>query len=108
MQNLNFAADSAELLPGESERLDDIAAVLKEVPDQMFLVEGHTASVGKVKGEMQLSIERANKIAKELAGRGIPREKFICKGSGGTKPIADNSTAQGRAKNRRVEITILE
>lgn len=108
MQNLNFKPDSAELLPGENERLDQIAQVLKEVPDQMFLVEGHTASVGYEKGEMKLSVERANSVAKALIQRGIPREKFICKGSGGTKPIADNSTPEGKAKNRRVEITILE
>lgn len=108
MQNLNFKPDSAELLPGENERLDQIAQVLKEVPDQMFLVEGHTASVGYEKGEMKLSVERANSVASALIQRGIPREKFICKGSGGTKPIADNSTSEGKAKNRRVEITILE
>lgn len=108
MQNLNFKPDSAELLPGENERLDQIAQVLKEVPDQMFLVEGHTASVGYEKGEMKLSVERANSVANALIQRGISREKFICKGSGGTKPIADNSTPEGKAKNRRVEITILE
>ena len=108
MQNLNFKPDSAELLPGENERLDQIAQVLKEVPEQMFLVEGHTASVGYEKGEMKLSVERANSVANALIQRGIPREKFICKGSGGTKPIADNSTEEGKAKNRRVEITILE
>lgn len=108
MQNLNFKPDSSELLPGENERLDQIAQVLKEVPDQMFLVEGHTASVGYEKGEMKLSVERANSVANALIQRGIPREKFICKGSGGTKPIADNSTLEGKAKNRRVEITILE
>ena len=108
MQNLNFKPDSAELLPGENERLDQIAQVLKEVPDQMFLVEGHTASVGYEKGEMKLSVERADSVATALIQRGIPREKFICKGSGGTKPIADNSTSEGKAKNRRVEITILE
>lgn len=108
MQNLNFKPDSSELLPGENERLDQIAQVLKEVPDQMFLVEGHTASVGYEKGEMKLSVERANSVANALVQRGIPREKFICKGSGGTKPIADNSTQEGKAKNRRVEITILE
>lgn len=108
MQNLNFKPDSSELLPGENERLDQIAQVLKEVPDQMFLVEGHTASVGYEKGEMKLSVERANSVANALIQRGIPREKFICKGSGGTKPIADNSTQEGKAKNRRVEITILE
>ena len=108
MQNLNFKPDSAELLPGENERLDQIAQVLKEVPNQMFLVEGHTASVGHEKGEMKLSVERADSVANALIQRGIPREKFICKGSGGTKPIADNSTPEGKAKNRRVEITILE
>lgn len=108
MQNLNFKPDSSELLPGENERLDQIAQILKEVPDQMFLVEGHTASVGYEKGEMKLSVERANSVANALIQRGIPREKFICKGSGGTKPIADNSTQEGKAKNRRVEITILE
>lgn len=108
MQNLNFKPDSSELLPGENERLDQIAQVLKEVPDQMFLVEGHTASVGYEKGEMKLSVDRANSVANALIQRGIPREKFICKGSGGTKPIADNSTPEGKAKNRRVEITILE
>lgn len=108
MQNLNFKPDSSELLPGENERLDQIAQVLKEVPDQMFLVEGHTASVGYEKGEMKLSVERANSVANALIQRGIPLEKFICKGSGGTKPIADNSTPEGKAKNRRVEITILE
>lgn len=108
MQNLNFKPDSSELLPGENERLDQIAQVLKEVPDQMFLVEGHTASVGYEKGEMKLSVERANSVANALIQRGIQREKFICKGSGGTKPIADNSTQEGKAKNRRVEITILE
>lgn len=108
MQNLNFKPDSSELLPGENERLDQIAQVLKEVPDQMFLVEGHTASVGYEKGEMKLSVERANSVANALIQRGIQREKFICKGSGGTKPIADNSTPEGKAKNRRVEITILE
>lgn len=108
MQNLNFKPDSSELLPGENERLDQIAQVLKEVPDQMFLVEGHTASVGYEKGEMKLSVERANSVANALIQRGISREKFICKGSGGTKPIADNSTQEGKAKNRRVEITILE
>lgn len=108
MQNLNFKPDSSELLPGENERLDQIAQVLKEVPDQMFLVEGHTASVGYEKGETKLSVERANSVANALIQRGIPREKFICKGSGGTKPIADNSTPEGKAKNRRVEITILE
>ncbi len=108
MQNLKFKPDSAELLGGESQRLDDIAALLKMVPDQMILIEGHTASVGNPKGEMQLSLERADSIKRALVKRGVGADKFIVKGSGGTKPVADNSTAAGKARNRRVEITILE
>ena len=108
MQNLNFKADSAELLSGENDRLDQIADLLKMVPDQMILVEGHTASVGNPRGEKQLSLERADSIIRALVKRGVAADKFICKGSGGTKPVADNSTPAGKAKNRRVEITILE
>ena len=108
MQNLKFKADSAELLSGEDSRLNDIAELLKMVPEQMILIEGHTASVGNPKGEMQLSIERADSIKKALVKRGVGKDKIICKGSGGTKPVADNSTPSGKAKNRRVEITILD
>ena len=71
-------------------------------------MEGHTASVGRPEGEQTLSEQRAKAIAQALSKRGIQAGKFICKGSGGTKPVADNSTAEGKAKNRRVEITILE
>jgi len=106
--DLQFEANSAQLLKGETERLDKIAEVLKEIPLCKFLIEGHTAAVGLESGEMQLSIERANAIANAFIQRGIPKERFICRGSGGTKPIADNSTSEGKAKNRRVEITILE
>ena len=108
MQNLRFKADSAELLPEEAKRLDQIAAVLKEAPQSQFLVEGHTASTGNEKGEQQLSEERARNIALELSKRGIAEDKFICKGSGGRKPVASNATPEGKARNRRVEITILE
>ena len=108
MQNLKFKADSAELLSGEDSRLNDIAELLKMVPEQMILIEGHTASVGNPKGEMQLSIERADSIKKALVKRGVGKDKIICKGSGGTKPVSDNSTPSGKAKNRRVEITILD
>ena len=108
IQNLQFKPDSAELLQGEEKRLDQIASVLKEVEGGQFLVEGHTASTGNPRGEQQLSEERARSIVQALIKRGLSANQFICKGSGGRKPIADNSTASGKAKNRRVEITILE
>lgn len=108
IQNLQFKADSAELLPGEEKRLDQIAEILRLAEGAQFLIEGHTASTGYEAGEMKLSKERADSIAAALSTRGIGSERFICKGSGGKKPIASNDTAEGKALNRRVEITILE
>ncbi|SFI54352.1 Outer membrane protein OmpA [Treponema bryantii] len=108
IQNLQFKADSAELLPGEEKRLDQIAEILKLADGAQFLIEGHTASTGYEAGELKLSKERADSIAAALAKRGIGSERFICKGSGGKKPIAPNDTAEGKALNRRVEITILD
>ncbi len=57
---------------------------------------------------MELSIERAKKIVDELSARNISAGRFIYKGWGGTKPAGDNNTDEGRRRNRRVEITILE
>ena len=108
IQNLQFKPNSSELLPGEEERLNQIASALKQAPNSMFLVEGHTASTGNLSGEKKLSVERAYTIATELIKRGIGAEKFLYKGSGSSKPIASNDTPEGMAKNRRVEITILE
>lgn len=108
LPNLQFMPNSPELVPGEKDRLDKIAMALLEAGDARLLIEGHTARIGSQDDEMQLSIDRAHTIAQELIKRGIPSENLICKGSGGSKPIADNSTPKGREKNRRVEITILE
>ncbi|MDR2515803.1 MAG: OmpA family protein [Spirochaetaceae bacterium] len=108
LRDLRFVPDSDELLPEEQGRLDLIAAALRAVPDRSFLVEGHTAAVGRTEGEMTLSLRRAERITGELARRGIPADRFMYKGWGGTKPVASNTDEAGRARNRRVEITILE
>ena len=108
LENLHFKPDSAQLLPGEAALLDKIASILKETGQNKLLVNGHTASVGNPSGEMALSIERAKEVAAQLCKRGIDADKFICRGSGSKYPVADNSTKEGMAQNRRVEITILE
>jgi len=108
IRNILFVADSAEFLPAERPRLDLIAEALKQIPDRTFLVEGHTAATGRPTGEMELSIERAQRMVEELVRRGISADRFIYKGWGGTRPVGDNSTNEGRSANRRVEITILE
>ncbi len=108
IRDIKFAPDSAEVLASENERLDQIAEVLKTVPDSQFLVEGHTASVGRPQGEQTLSEQRAHRIAEELSRRGVKAGAFICRGWGGNRPVASNDTDEGRAQNRRVEITILK
>ena len=107
IRDLQFVANSAELLPDEKNRLNQIADLLKKVPKNQILIEGHTARVGDESDEMQLSLDRAHTIVTEMARRGVSTGNLITKGSGGTKPVADNDTPEGRARNRRVEITIL-
>jgi outer membrane protein OmpA-like peptidoglycan-associated protein len=109
IRDIRFAPDSDEFLPEERPRLDIIAQALKQAaPDQDFLVEGHTASIGRPAGEMELSLRRAKRMVDELARRGIAAGRFIYKGWGGTKPLGDNNSEEGRSLNRRVEITILD
>lgn len=103
-----FVADSAEILPDETDRLNIIAEALKKVgPNTHFLIEGHTADLNRPEGQRILSLQRADKIAEELAKRGIEANRMQTAGYGATHPIAPNDTAENRAKNRRVEITIL-
>jgi outer membrane protein OmpA-like peptidoglycan-associated protein len=108
IKDIRFVPDSADFLPEETSRLDSIANALKQVPERTFLVEGHTASTGAPRNEMNLSIERAQRMVAAMVARGISADQFIYKGWGGTKPVGDNSSNAGRALNRRVEITILE
>lgn len=107
MNNLRFKANSAELLPGQEHLLTQIAKVLKQAPKSQVLVEGHTASTGQPNAELSLSIERANSIANALVQSGIEKDRFICQGRGSSRPVASNETPEGKALNRRVEITIL-
>ncbi|HKL85457.1 MAG TPA: OmpA family protein [Treponemataceae bacterium] len=105
--DIRFIADTAQILPDERSRLDSIASALALAGKTAhFKIDGHTASVGKPEGEMILSIQRAETIARELSIRGIISDKIQTAGFGGTQPVASNDTDQGRALNRRVEITI--
>ena len=70
-----------------------------------ILVEGHTADVGKPVGQLNLSIERTRTVMNALIDYGIDESLFTYKGYGGTMPIATNQTEEGRAQNRRVDIT---
>lgn len=106
--DLKFVPDSPDLLPAEAPRIQKIAEMLEEIiqnDEFTILVEGHTADLGKPVGQMNLSIERTRTVMNALIQEGIPEKLFTYKGYGATKPIADNKTEEGRAQNRRVDIT---
>ena len=106
--DLKFYPDSPELLPEESLRIQKIADILETiVKDNEFtiLVEGHCADLGKPVGEMNLSIDRTITVMNALINQGLNKDLFSYKGYGATRPIATNKTEEGRAQNRRVDIT---
>lgn len=106
--DLKFIPDSPQLLPEENIRIKKIADMLLEIIEKnefSILVEGHTADLGKPTGQMNLSIDRTRTVIQELIKEGIPENLFTYKGYGATKPIATNTTEEGRAQNRRVDIT---
>ena len=104
---LNFYPDSSKLLPGEEKKIKMIAEDLKNIlldDGYTIMVEGHTADVGKPTGQLNLSIDRAQAVVNALVSEGINRNIMTSKGCGGTLPIANNDTEEGRKQNRRVEI----
>lgn len=108
MQNIHFLPDSPVILPEERNRLDVIAELLMQATGNTFLVVGHTADVGTVESQYDLSVERAKAIIDELVVRGMQSKQFLYSGEGGRQPVASNLSKEGRAQNRRVEITILD
>lgn len=108
IHDIHFVADQADILPSELSKIDIIAeALLKTGPYTTFLIEGHTADLKRPKDQQVLSVQRAEKIAEELSKRGIARRRFTTEGYGSTKPIAPSDTAENRARNRRVEISVI-
>lgn len=105
---LNFPPDSAEIIPETARRLDAIAELLEDYPNKKLLIEGHTADVGDTGSQLSLSIERAQAVADYFVSKGTAKaSQMVIEGKGGTMPLGSNDTEEGRAKNRRVEITLL-
>ena len=109
LSNIQFMANSTELPAAERRKLQEISQILRNISSRMILVSGHTAMAGTAADQMKTSQDRAAAVAAYLVSLGArnPDEVFS-QGFGANRPIADNSTPQGMALNRRVEITILE
>jgi len=105
--NVTFAFDSAQLNPQFNSVLDKVAQTLVEYDQTVIQIAGHTDSTGTHAYNMKLSDQRAGSVKSYLAGRGVPAKRMQTVGAGPDYPIADNATPEGRAENRRVEITIV-
>lgn len=109
LENVQFPPDSSRILPEEQRRIEYIAEILRRFPDNDVLITGHTALAGTAEGRQALSMERARAVGRLLIEGGVrDPARVYYRGLGASQPIADNATEEGRRRNRRVEITILD
>ena len=101
-----FAFDSSSLSGNAEDNIIDLAATLKKYEETNILIEGHTDNIGSDSYNQELSEERADSVADQLAALGVKRSRIEKKGYGEEQPIANNSTDEGRRKNRRVEVAV--
>ena len=109
---VTYAADAyfdtakAVLKPEGKAKLDDLVSKVKGINLEVIIAVGHTDSVGK-SGNDKISIARAEAVKAYLVSKGIEKNRVYTEGKAATQPVADNKTAEGRAKNRRVEIEVV-
>ena len=101
-----FATNKSELSTSSRDALTKFATSLKNSPDTDVTIYGHTDNTGTREVNERISKERADAVANYLVGQGVSRSRITTKGLAYDQPVADNSTAAGRAQNRRVEVFI--
>ncbi|MFZ9888011.1 MAG: OmpA family protein, partial [Myxococcota bacterium] len=109
LDKVYFAFDSDRILPKSYGLLDDVAEVImthQEIP--RIRVEGHTDSDGSDRYNLQLSDRRAKSVLRYLVAAGVEASRLVAKGYGETRPLESNRTESGKARNRRVEFTIVD
>ena len=105
-KNVFFATGSAKLLAKSYPALNNVVKILQDNPSYMVDVEGHTDITGTHEKNMVLSNDRAASVKAYLVSKGIDENRITSAGFGPDRPIADNKTAAGKAKNRRVEMKL--
>ncbi|MFN4234723.1 MAG: DUF5723 family protein [Bacteroidia bacterium] len=106
--NLEFETGKAIIRQSSYASLDELAELMKKKPSWRLKISGHTDNQGKPASNMLLSKNRANAVKDYLVKKGIDANRFKVEWFGQTRPIADNKTPEGRQKNRRVEMLIIE
>jgi OOP family OmpA-OmpF porin len=101
---INFESGKSDIKAESQPVIDQIVQLLKENPTLKISIEGHTDNVGAAASNQSLSEKRAKAVMDAVIAKGIDKSRLTSKGYGQTKPLMDNSTEDGKAKNRRVEI----
>jgi OOP family OmpA-OmpF porin len=103
--DIHFDTGKSEIKPESANALQNIAEYLNAHSDQKYIIVGHTDNVGDFEANLKLSKERAEAVKNEFTSKySVKAEQLIAHGDGQTAPVATNSTEEGKAKNRRVEI----
>jgi OmpA-OmpF porin, OOP family len=102
-----FDFDKAVLKPEGKAKLDDLVGKVQGINLEVIIAVGHTDSVGTDAYNQKLSVRRAEAVKAYLVSKGIEKNRVYTEGKGEKQPVADNKTAEGRAKNRRVEIEVV-
>ncbi|HWM28602.1 MAG TPA: OmpA family protein [Woeseiaceae bacterium] len=105
--NVTFATDSSDLSPAFFDVLNSVSKVMKKYDKTVVEVAGHTDSTGSDSYNQGLSERRAGSVAQYLRSQELVNERMITVGMGEARPVADNTSADGRQANRRVEITMV-
>ncbi|OIQ36015.1 MAG: hypothetical protein BM555_03580 [Crocinitomix sp. MedPE-SWsnd] len=107
LSNLNFATNKSDIKTNSFKVLDELVDYLKLKPEVKIRIDGHTDNVGEESANLTLSKNRANSVKKYLISKGISASRLSTKGFGESAPVAENTTENGKAQNRRTEIQIL-
>lgn len=107
LEDCNFETGKATLEPESYKVLDELVAYLNRKVDERIELGGHTDNVGSAAANLKLSQERAQSVKNYLVARGISEDRVEARGYGMTEPVAENTTEEGRAQNRRTEVKIL-
>ena len=102
-----FDFDKAVLKPEGKAKLDDLVGKVKGINLEVIIAVGHTDSVGTDAYNQKLSVSRSEAVKAYLVSKGIEKSRVYTEGKGEKQPVADNKTAEGRSKNRRVEIEVV-
>ena len=103
-----FDFDRAVLRPDGRQRLDEVVTRIRAINLDVVIAVGHTDSMGSEAHNQRLSLRRAEAVKAYLVNQGVSAERIRTEGRGEAQPVASNDTAQGRAQNRRVDITLVE